>query len=107
MGKSLFNKLKNNLQKFKTSNSHLTRDEIRLNLWGLNLLVKRETTSEVPSELSVIVPRVEYDEKKVIINSITVVIAPRHPLAEAEASSPPPLQLPKTGLSFNFKQNRH
>ncbi|MGI6144985.1 MAG: hypothetical protein ACOYED_04320 [Peptococcia bacterium] len=76
----LFNKLKDRLK--KPIPMELTRDEIQLNLKGLNLHVKRETTSNVPSELSVIVPRVEYDDNKVIINSITIVISPRHPLAE-------------------------
>jgi len=80
MKKTFLTKIKNGLQKIKTP--HLTRDEINLNLWGLNLFVKRETTSEVPTELSVIIPRVEYDEKKTIISSITIVIAPHHPLAE-------------------------
>jgi hypothetical protein len=80
MPKSLFNSLKDRLK--KPVPVELTRDEIQLNLKGLNLHVKRETTSNVPSELSVIVPRVEYDNNKVIINSITIVISPRHPLAE-------------------------
>lgn len=92
MGKSFLNKIKNNLLKFK--NRNLTRDEVRLNLLGLNLIVKRETTSEVPAELSVIVPRVEYDQQRIIINSITVVIAPHHPSAEKGVSPPPLIQPP-------------
>jgi hypothetical protein len=94
MRKTFLNKIKNSLQKFKSP--HLTRDEIKLNLCGLNLFVKRETTSDVPAELSVIVPRVEYDQQKIIISSITIVIAPRHPLAEKKLGSPTLIQLPKT-----------
>ena len=94
MKKTFLTKIKNNLPKFKTP--HLTRDEIKLNLCGLNLFVKRETTLEVPTELSVIIPRVEYDQQKIIMSSITIVIAPRHPLAEKESSSPTLLQLTPT-----------
>ncbi|MGI6587415.1 MAG: hypothetical protein ACOX2N_01240 [Peptococcia bacterium] len=101
MGKTFLNKIKNSLQKIKTPN--WTHDEIKLNLCGLNLFVKRETTSEIPAELSVIVPRVEYDQQKIIISSITIVIAPRHPLAEKEPSSPALIQLPKINSRKNNK----
>ncbi len=58
--------------------NHFTRDEIKINLWGLKLSVARETNSETPSELSVILPRAEYRDHEIILNSFTVVIAPRH-----------------------------
>lgn len=75
---------------------NLTRDHIDLKLWGLALSVTRETNLDIPSELSVILPRVEYRrsctpgdppvcDTEIIYNSLTVVIAPRHPLA-----GPPP-----------------
>lgn len=60
----------------------LTRDEIKINLWGLDLSVKRETTSDIPTELSVIVPRAEYRDKEIILNSITIIFSPRHPPAD-------------------------
>lgn len=75
----------------------VTRDHIDLRLWGLNLSVSRETTSEVPSELTVVVPRAEFRtgcetgdsgrcNTELILNSITVVIAPRHPTEHGSAS---------------------
>jgi hypothetical protein len=62
--------------------NNFTGDEININIWGLNIFVKRETNSGIPSELSVIVPRAEFRDKEIIISSLTIVIAPRHPPAE-------------------------
>lgn len=103
MHKSLLQKLKNSLQaktqkKERREDPNLTRDRIDLNLLGLALSVTRETNLEVPSELSVILPRIEYRRtctpgnppgcsSEIIYNSLTVVIAPRHPLA-----GPPPAE---------------
>lgn len=91
------------------SMKNMTRDHVDLDLWGLHLSVRRETTSDVPSELSVIIPRVELRrdckpqtpvvcDTEIILNSITVVIAPRHP---QEGGSPPssPTVLKKAQLS--------
>ena len=73
----------NNVEKTSFTNqidtlNNFTRDEINMNLWGLNLSVSRETTSKSPSELSVFIPRAEFRDKEIILNSITIVIAPRH-----------------------------
>lgn len=68
-----------------TTNLNLTRDEIKIKLWGLDLSVKRETTSDIPTELSVIVPRAEYRDQEIILNSITIVFSPRHPPADQQS----------------------
>jgi hypothetical protein len=94
---SLLEKLKNRLRaktqkKERRDDPNLTRDQIDINLLGLGLSVTRETNLEAPSELSVILPRVEYRRtctpgnppvcsSEIIYNSLTVVISPRHPLA--------------------------
>lgn len=81
----------------------VSRDHVNLHLWGLNLSVSRETTSEVPSELTVVVPRAEFRtdcetdstdrcSTELILNSITVVIAPRHPAEHGSAAPKPPIQ---------------
>ncbi|MCR4443381.1 MAG: hypothetical protein QHH10_13890 [Peptococcaceae bacterium] len=75
-----------------------TADRIDLNLWGVKLSVSRDTTLDVPSELSVIIPRVELRQKytpspspayetEIIISSVTVVLSPRH---APEKSMPAP-----------------
>lgn len=67
-----------------------TNDRVNLNLWGLHLSVTRNTESDVPSELTVVIPRAEIRQScpglpeegcntEIILSSITVVIAPRHP----------------------------
>lgn len=70
------------------TNPNLTRDHVNLDLWGLHLSVERETTSPVPAELSVIIPRAEFRhnwkppdqwETEIILSSITIVLSPRHP----------------------------
>jgi hypothetical protein len=73
---NFLSKIKKQIKKLHYN--HFTRDEIKINLWGLSLSVKRETTSDLPSELSVILPRAEYRNNEIILNSITVVLAPRH-----------------------------
>jgi len=59
-----------------------TADRIDLEIWGLKLSVCRETDLDVPSELSVIIPRVEMRQKcgetEIVMSSVTVVLAPRH-----------------------------
>jgi hypothetical protein len=60
-------------------------DQITLSLPLLDITVVRKLNTDVPHEVSVIVPRAEirYTEGslELIYNSITVVHAPRHPLA--------------------------
>jgi hypothetical protein len=82
-------------------NNHFTHDRIKINLWGLNLSVARETNSEVPSELSVIMPRAEYRDREVIISSLTIVIAPRHAPA-TPASDHLPQRSPQRATTSSF-----
>lgn len=73
-------------------------DNIEVELEDLYIKMSRITDQQIPHEVTVVVPRAEirekYDEnhnlieKEVILNSITVVHAPRHPLAGPP--SPPP-----------------
>lgn len=87
------------------SNSSAMHDEIELNLAGLNIVMKRETNPNTPYEVSVYVPRAEIRKKcphgtecppegcpdctvEILLNSITIVHAPRHPLA-GETQKPP------------------
>ena len=82
------NRLKHLPWRTNTENN-LTHDQVKMDFYGFTLSVDRETNSTVPSELSVIVPRVEYRErftdsqppvyeKEIIISSVTVVVSPRH-----------------------------
>ncbi|MEW5953853.1 MAG: hypothetical protein AB1815_09000 [Bacillota bacterium] len=66
-------------------------DITSVKLPGLNIILARVTSPEIPHEVTVIVPRAEirekYDqnekitEREIVLSSITVVHAPRHPLA--------------------------
>ncbi|AOY77932.1 hypothetical protein [Clostridium formicaceticum] len=86
-------------------------DSIQVTLNGLYIKMQRITSPEIPHEVTVVVPRAEirerYDEnghlleKEVILSSITVVHAPRHPLAGPP--SPPP-EIPARYQSSNFKR---
>ena len=80
-------------------------DEIELSLAGLNIIMKRETNPDTPHEVSVYVPRAEIRKNchhgtacppegcpdctvEILLNSITIVHSPRHPLA-GESQKPP------------------
>lgn len=86
------------------------RDYIKVQLQQLNMEMLRVTDKDIPHEVTVIVPRAEirekYDEKgnlierEVILNSITLVHAPRHPLAGPPA---PPPEIPERS-DVNFKR---
>ncbi|MBM7615209.1 hypothetical protein [Alkaliphilus hydrothermalis] len=88
-------------------------DCIKVSLFGLEIVVKRITDPEIPHEVTVVTPRAElrekYDEnnrlieKEVILNSITVVHAPRHPLAGPP--SPPP-EIPARSVNFIPKDTK-
>ncbi len=105
--KRLLSKLNNN-----NSDERPQTDYIQLQLEGLNIQMSRITDPAIPHEVSVIVPRAEirekYDEnnrlveREVILNSITVVHAPRHPLAGPP--SPPP-EIPEEYALFIPKED--
>lgn len=67
-------------------------DEAEISLLGLDMILKRKFYIDTPHEISLFVPRAEirqttYEgadkrtETEMILNSITIVHAPRHPLA--------------------------
>ncbi|TZE82340.1 hypothetical protein [Calorimonas adulescens] len=80
----LFNKIKSYI-----SASKCCSDKITLSVYGLTITMERRTGETIPHEVTVVVPRVECRKKikdgeeeiEVILNSITVVHAPRHSLA--------------------------
>lgn len=86
-------------------------DQIQVELAGLNIKMSRVTDPEIPHEVTVVIPRAEIREKynennqllerEIILNSITVVHAPRHPLAGPP--SPPP-EIPERTKYFNKKR---
>ncbi|WP_026478845.1 hypothetical protein [Alkaliphilus transvaalensis] len=86
-------------------------DCIQVTLFGLDIKVTRVTDPEIPHEVTVVTPRAEYREryngenqlveKEIILNSITVVHAPRHPLAGPP--SPPP-EIPVRSINFIPKE---
>jgi len=87
----LLDKLKKtSAQKMTATPPNLTRDSVNLDLWGVRIIVSRETASPVPSEMSVYVPRAEYRHSceqnssglcktELVLSSITIVFSPRHP----------------------------
>jgi len=88
-------------------------DDIHVELESLVITMSRVTNPEIPHEVTVVIPRAEirkkYDgsgnlvEEEVILNSITVVHAPRHPLAGPP--SPPP-EIPTSSNDYNFKRTK-
>src|SRR5690554_1921056 len=74
-------------------------DKVEVNLPGLSILLKRESTLDVPHEITIVIPRAEFRKKchkdkslceyEIIYNSITIVHSPQHPPIE------PPSRLSK------------
>jgi len=93
---SLKSIIENLLKKTKQPQS----DHIVVKLEDLYIEMTRITDQETPHEVTVVVPRAEIREKysetgnliekEVILNSITVVHAPRHPLAGPLTPIEPP-----------------
>ncbi|MDA8235852.1 MAG: hypothetical protein M0Z31_13865 [Clostridia bacterium] len=100
-------KIINRILAFFAKENNLSKelDKVYLSLYGLELKLIRSSKDSVPHEVSIIVPRAEIREiynkkgnkilgREIILNSITVVHAPRHPLAGEQQQTP---QLPKKG----------
>lgn len=78
--------------------THITDDEVRVRLPGLEICMDRKSDLNIPHEVTVVIPRAEirtryyeeerYWETEVVYSSITVVSAPRHPLAGPPAVPP-------------------
>lgn len=82
----------------------VSHDEIEVKIENVSIRVIRRTTLAWPHEVTVVIPRAEIrrrryvngkldTEEEIILNSITVVHAPRHPLADEKppgaAPAPP------------------
>jgi hypothetical protein len=88
----LIGNLKSFFKKLIKKKRPLQSDEVELILPGLTIRMKRNLSIKDPHEVTVVVPRAEFRKKldknyeaveyEVILNSITVVHAPRHPPAE-------------------------
>lgn len=84
-------------------------DHIEVNLESLNIKMSRLTNPEIPHEVTIVVPRAEirrkFDEgaklveEEIILNSITIVHAPRHTLA---GSSTPTPEIPTRFINRNI-----
>jgi len=98
------------------------KDRVELQLNDLVVILSRELSIDVPHEVSIIVPRAELRQKvvhpdkseessEVILNSITIVHAPRHPLAGETPPSagqrPPNAASPGDGIRFIGHALRH
>lgn len=79
----------------------LQKDEISIDIMGITMKVSRCSTLSVPYEVTAVIPRVElrswrYEEGKLveieekILNSVTIVHAPRHPPGGKSTPSSPP-----------------
>lgn len=79
---------------------HANMDEAEISLFGLDMILKRKFYLDTPHEVSLFVPRAEirqttYEgenkrtETEMILNSITIVHAPMHPLAGEPETRPP------------------
>ncbi|KAB3535519.1 hypothetical protein F8154_06140 [Alkaliphilus pronyensis] len=92
-------------------NEEVQSDYVKVQLKPLDIEMSRNTNPDIPHEVTVVVPRAEIREKfnekgqlierEVILNSITVVHAPRHPLAGPP--SPPPVIPEKADINFKPK----
>ena len=79
------------------SRASLSIDQIEMRVFGSTIKMVRKTSLDTAAELSAFIPRAEFrqryyekgqliSEKEIILNSITVVHAPRHPLHQGQGS---------------------
>ncbi|MBM7558046.1 hypothetical protein [Halanaerobacter jeridensis] len=100
--KKLKYKLKNILYRSKECRN---KDEIYLDLDGLEIMVNRCFSYDKPHEVSVFVPRAELRKKikngeqleeiEILLNSITIVHSPQRPSEEGSDTPIEPPELPK------------
>ncbi|MDN5331700.1 MAG: hypothetical protein PWP45_925 [Tepidanaerobacteraceae bacterium] len=87
--KGLIGNIRTFIKKLIRRKKPLQSDEVELSLPGLTIRMKRKLNIKDPHEVTVVVPRAEFRKKldknsdaveyEIILNSITVVHAPRHP----------------------------
>ncbi|HHX23560.1 MAG: hypothetical protein ACOX2A_07225 [Tepidanaerobacteraceae bacterium] len=99
VNKNPLSKLKNFFGNFARKKNPRQIDSVKVSLPGLNIQVDRNLHLETPHELTVVVPRAQITKKclnedcskyeyKLTYSSITVVHAPRHPLAGPSPMTP-------------------
>jgi len=87
-------------KKARPNKSDIQQDCIEVGLPGLKINLRRNIKLDTPHEVTVVLPRVEMRKRclnpdcsqyeyEIIYSSITVVHAPRHPLAAPEPGSSP------------------
>jgi hypothetical protein len=98
--KSSISKIKNWIKNFMKRKKNRQDDIVEVNLPGLSIKLNRKLDIDTPHEVTVVVPRAEIRKRcldgactryeyEIIYSSITVVHAPRHPLAGPPPSPPP------------------
>ena len=104
MSKLFFSKTKAMLKKMFKKNCHCrNKDQVQLELAGLEIYLKRCLAYDLPHEVTVVVPRAELrkrinkneniEETEIILNSITIVHSPQRPSAERKGKNPRPSQI--------------
>lgn len=88
------------------------KDEIHLNLDGLEIFLERCFAYDKPHEVSIFVPRAELrktvtegdqvEEIEILLNSITVVHSPQRPSdeGEGEGNIPEPPEIPRENIKI-------
>lgn len=104
---SLLDKLKNKISGLFSREYCNNKDEIHLDLDGLEIDMERCFAYDKPHEVSVFVPRAELrkkvkkgeevEEVEILLNSITIVHSPQRPSDEGEGVSPEPPEIPRNG----------
>jgi hypothetical protein len=110
--------LKNRIKRILSkSESCRNKDEVYLDLDGLEIEMNRQFAYDKPHEVSIFVPRAELRKKvkngdrteeiEILLNSITVVHSPQRPSNEGSDSpiEPPDLKPPEPGKGKNEEKN--
>lgn len=110
-----FSMIKDKIKNILKKKCHCrNKDEIQLNIDGLEICLKRCFAYDKPHEVTIVVPRAELRKKikkgdnieeiEILLSSITVVHSPQRPSDEGEGSEPKPPEIPHE--SFKIKHNR-
>ncbi|TDX49067.1 hypothetical protein [Orenia marismortui] len=110
---SLTKKIKNKIINFFKKECHCrNKDQVHLNLDGLEIFLERCMAYDKPHEVTIVVPRAELRKKiekgdeleeiEILLNSITVVSSPQRPSNEGngeEGPLPEPPEIPRRSLN--------